>query len=551
MKKITLIFLLFAIVINSQVYFLSNDGVYKSFEKIETGIFDGIVSINNNIYILKHDAIINLKTKQEIKIDSPVYIGDSYFLSNGSIYKLENDKLLFYKILPNNLKNVYVYKNFLIGIQSGKIVGINNGKLIWTIDPNNEKILKIKISNGHLAVFTNNGLTIFDIANPMYPRYIEHFTNADDYEFNGYHVLLINNEVNIYDENKKLLFSRKVNGNTLISDGENIYIGNYIITSDLNITTFPYKIKGVAVLKGENLPQGEIKLLWSTNLNFEIKSRPVAINNTLFVASTNGKILALKNGKIIWEYRLPFIITGHLTLTNKELLATSWDNNVYAFDFSGKLLWKVQLDSDVALGVAWDGIMIYALSDEGYLYEIKDGEIINQYKAGKWPITGPFISLSGNIYSVDAMGYLWKNNKKDKFIGKVRNLAFFSETPVIPSENSFVLLDDFGNEFLFEKYSIIKNGKTVFKSNDEIIDAILGKNNIFILSSNGNLYVIDRKKYKIIYSNTFKNSKFLVFDNGILYIIGEKAYAISTNDINPNSWFSVYKDNMNSSSINY
>ncbi|MBO8139019.1 MAG: PQQ-like beta-propeller repeat protein [Thermosipho sp. (in: Bacteria)] len=544
------LFLIFSSILNSQVFYLTNDGVYKSLEKVTSGIFNDIVTIDNFVYLVKNNSIVNLNTNEEIKIESPIYIGERYFLSNNKIYKLENNKIIFYKIIPSDIKNVIIYKNFIIGIQLGKIVALNNGKIIWTIEPTSENIIKIKLSNGYLAVFTNKELTIFDLNEPMYPKFVENFSNVDDYEYVGYHVLLFKNEVLIYDESKKLLFSRKVNGNKLISDDENVYIGNYIITKDLKITTYPYIIKDVAVLKNENIPKGEIKILWSYNLNLEIKSKPVAFNNNLYIASTNGKIISLNNGNLIWDYRLPFIITGHLTITNDSIIATCWDNNIYSFSFDGKLLWKVPLDSDVTLGVAWDGIEIYALSDDGYLYELKDGKIINQFKVGKWPIAGPFISLSGKVYSIDAMGYLWINNNKSNFIGKVKNLAFFSENPVIPPENSFVLLDDFGNEFIFEKFSIIKNGKIVFNSNDEIIDAVLGKNNIYLLTSNGMIYFIDRKDYKIVYSNIFEDSKFLVYDNGILYVIGKNIFAISTNDINPDSWYSIYKDSKNTSSIN-
>lgn len=552
MKKYFLIFLLliFSALLFSQVYFLTNDGVYKHLEKVVSGIYNNIITIDNFVYLVKNNSILNLNTGEEINIEFPIFIGERYFLSRDKIYKLENNKLLFYKIIPSNITNVIMYKNYIIGIQLGKIVAINNGKTIWTIDPNDETIVKIKISNGILAIFTNKGLTVFDLNDPMYPKYIERFSNVDDYEFIGNHVLLSKNEVLIYDKNKKLLFSRKVNGNKLISDGENIYIGNYIITKDLKVTTYPYIIKGVAVLKNDYIPDGEIKILWSYNLNLEVKSKPAAYNNILFIASTNGNILALNNGNLLWQYRLPFIITGHLTITDDSLIATCWDNNIYSLDFQGNLLWKVPLDSDITLGVAWDGIKIYALSDDGYLYELKDGKIINQYKVGRWPIAGPFISLSGKVYSIDAMGFLWIDNEKSTFIGKVKNLAFFSENPVIPPENSFVLLDDFGNEFIFQNSSVFKNGKNVFSSQSEIIDAVLGKENIYLLTSDGMVYFIDRKNFNILYSNNFKDSKFLVYENGILYIIGKNVYAISTNDINPDSWYSIFRDNKNTSSIN-
>lgn len=536
----------------SQVYFLTDDGVYKSFEKVIDGIFNNIIYINNKLYVLKEDSILEVSTNKEIYIESPIYIGEGYFLSGDRLYKLNNGKLSLVRIIPK-LSYPYMYKNIIFGINMGSVVAIDNGKIIWSLSPNGKTIIKIKVVNNKLAVFSKNDTTIFDITNPNFPKFLKSFKPVDDYSYNGYHVLLKNNLIQFYDENNKLVFSKSVNGKKIITDGENVIVGNYLISKKFNITTYPFKIKAIVNINNTVMTTSpKFELLWELNLNLEISGKPVTKDGTLYLATTNGKVMKIKDGKIIWNYALPFIITGHLTVTNNSILIPCWDDNLYAFDFDGNLQWKVELDSDITLGSAFDGQMIYAVSDNGFLYEIKDGKIINTFKVGKWPITGPYVTLSGVIYLVDGMGYLWKNDNKEKFVGKIKNLAFLLENPQIPPENTFILLDEKNTKYIFQDNSIIRNGITILKFNDTIKDAVIGTNFIYVITYDNYLHIISQKNYQVIYKEKLNKPKFLILDNiGTLFVIGNSIYAISTNDTPSSSWYSIYKNNFNSSSVNF
>ncbi|ACJ74691.1 hypothetical protein H17ap60334_08915 [Thermosipho africanus H17ap60334] len=551
-KLLSILFVFLTLLLFSQIYFLTDGGIYKSTDKILDGKFKDICFLDNKIYAIYNDSIVDIFTKKEIYIESPIYIGEGYFLSNNRLYKFENGKLELIRII-SNLEHPFVYKDIIFGINMGNVVALDNGKIVWSLSPNNGKIHKIRIANGKLAVFSSSDLSIFDIENPKFPKFIKKFNIADDYVYNGYHVILKNNLLQFYDENNKLIFSKNVNGNKIITDGENIIVGNYLITKDFNVTTYPFKIIAFINVSHEiNFADNKVKLLWQVNLDQEITSKPVAKDGTLYVAATNGKIFKIEDGKITWNYTLPFIVTGHLTLNNDGLLVTCWDDYVYQFDFNGNLMWKVELDSDLTLGAAFDGQIIYVVSDNGILYEIKDGKILNHYDVGKWPISGPFVSLSGSVYIVDGMGYIWKNNKKDKFVGNVKNLAFSLENPQIPPENSFMLLDILNNRYTFKENNIYKNDNLILSLDENIQDGIVGNKFLYVLSSGNKLYVIDLKNYNIVYNNFFENSKFLVMDNiGNLFIIGKNIYALSTNDMPSDSWYSIYKNNLNSSSVNF
>ncbi|MBT1248444.1 MULTISPECIES: PQQ-binding-like beta-propeller repeat protein [unclassified Thermosipho (in: thermotogales)] len=551
MKKIILFFLLTITILFPQTYILTNDGLYKSFEKVLSGTFSDLFRYDNNIYLVGKDEILNIQTNKKIYVESPTYIGEGYIFSKDRLYHLKNDKLSLIRII-SNISNPQIYKDILFAINMGRVVAYNNGKIIWTLSYDKGKINKIRISKNILAVFSTYNLSLFDISNPRYPKFLKKFNPVNDYTYNGYHVLLKNMTISFYDETNKLVFSKKVNGNKIITDSENIIVGNYLITKDFNITTYPFKIKAFVNLN-EKIEENQTKFtkLWSIDLNADITGRPVAINGTLFLATTSGKLFKLSNGKILWNYHLPFIVTGHLTITENALVVPCWDDFLYSFDLNGNLIWKTQLDSDITLGAAYDGQIIYAVTDDGLLYEIKDGKIISTMKVGKWPISGPFVSLSGQIYTVDGMGYLWKNEKKEKFIGNIKNLAFSLENPQIPSENSVILIDK-SNKYVFSKNFFTKNDVKILDFEYDIIDSVIGQKFIYILTENNNLYILEKNSFKILYKKTYENSKFIILDDiGNLYIVGKTITVISTNDSPSTPWNSIFKNNLNSSAVNY
>ncbi|ABR31723.1 PQQ-binding-like beta-propeller repeat protein [Thermosipho melanesiensis] len=552
MKRLSLILLFIYICIFSQTFILTNDGVYKSFEKILSGSFLDMFYFNNTLYLIGKDEILNFKANKSIYVESPIYIGEGYVFSKNRLYFLKDDKLTLIRVI-SNISQPFIYKDVLFAIRFGNVIALDNGKIIWNLSPDKGKITKIRVSNNILAVFSTYNLSLFDITNPKYPKFIKKFNLVDDYIYNGYHVLLKDNIISIYDNNNKLIFSQKVNEDKLITDGENIIVGNYLITKDLNITTYPFKIKAfVSINEKIETVQSKFDMLWKASISSDISGKPVAKDGTLFLTTTNGKIMKIHNGKIEWSYTLPFIVTGHLTLLEDAILVPCWDDYIYSFDFSGNLLWKIQLDSDITLGAAYDGQIIYVVSDEGFLYEIKDGKVISSSKIGKWPISGPYISLSGQIYTIDGMGYLWKNNKKEKFVGNIKNLAFSLENPQIPPENSIILLDG-TNKIIFNKDSVYINNIKVITFEFDILDGVIGKKYLYILTYDGILHIFDKNSIKVLKKVHVENTpKFLILDNiGNLYVIGKTINVIATNDTPSDPWNSMLKNFKNSSAVNY
>ncbi|QTA38771.1 PQQ-binding-like beta-propeller repeat protein [Thermosipho ferrireducens] len=552
LKIIKLVFLILTVasIGFSQVFLLTPEGVYKSFEMIKTGNFNGMFIYDNFVYLLKNDGVVNLTTGKELYLENPEYIGSGFILSQNRLYRLKENQLDFIRILPDDLKDVFAFKDVIFGIQLGNIVAYENGKIIWSMSPETGKIEKIRLSKNYMAIFSNIDTTIFDLSDPRYPKYVQTFRKSDDYVFNGSHVLYHQKKVYFYDSEKKLIFSTTVPvDGKLLTDGENVYIGKIIITKDFNITNYPFKVLGAVVLNETHLEIPAFNELWSFSIDSDITGRPAVYNGTVYFATTNGIVFAVENGKELWRYRLPFIVTGHVTVDGNNVYVASWDDNIYSLSLSGKLLWKTKLDSDVTLGLAWDGMMLYALSDNGTLYEIKDGKVLKILKTGKWPLAGPFISLSGKIYVIDGMGYLWINDKKDRFVGKIKNVAFISENAIIPEENTFVLLDDFGNKFYIMKNILYRNDKKIFETDEELVDFVLGKKNIYILTGSGTLLILNKKEYKIINKKTFPETKFIILEGGTLFLIGKKITAVLVNDNPLNSWSSIYGNSWNSSAI--
>jgi hypothetical protein len=234
------------------------------------------------------------------------------------------------------------------------------------------------------------------------------------------------------------------------------------------------------------------------------------------VPTTKGTVIAIDGGKIVWSYRTNFVITGHITVGN-HIYVGSWDDTIYALKEDGTLAWKLSLDSDIAYGPAWDGYLLYVVTDKGTLYIIKDenktGVIRSSYKVGTYPSIPPSVSLAGKVYVVDGAGNLWRDKSVVSFAGKPKNLPIYSETPYVSKQVGFSLIDEYGNPYEFipmkDSTDIFKGRTNFLTISAEIIDAVLGKERLYLIDSNGKLQVIDKNTKKVLFTDTVPNGKYI------------------------------------------
>lgn len=607
MKKIkiwlflTSIFLSLYSLLFSGALILTLNGIFdEAGNQLKSGNYADILFDGKSVYYILQDGIYTLDGRTKIDIKGAQKVGTNYVVSSSKLYKIENGNALAIDTVPSNLKNIYVKDGYIVGLDKGQIVCYYQGKVVWSMSGS---FNDFKVSGNYLAAFGSQTM-LFNISNPQYLKFERIYPAYRDYAyFFEYHAFSDGTKIYIYKGASRLSTTFPYRG-PLFSDGENLYSGNLMITSDMfqkdlkisvkSLVSFPTTAKSEpkettsiistaqtkeqeeqktsqTTSEAQAKPQQEeenvvkpteaketpktpklFDLIWKVMLNDEISGKPAVKVDELYIPTLKGSIIKISNGKIEWTYRTGFVILGHVTIGN-NIYAVSWDDTVYALNDRGTLNWKLKLDSDISQGPAWDGYNLYVVTDNGTVYIIKDdvksAKITSNYKTSSYPIIPPSISLAGKIFVVDALGNLWRDKSTLGFIGKVKNLPIAYENYYTSHELGFTLIDELGITFSFvplENSTQIIKGKSIFITvNDVIVDAVLGKEYIYAISSSKKLYVIGRDTKKIVFTDTIPGGKYVSLSNNYLYVFGNEVRCYYVKDNPSGLWNSLYANPLN------
>ena len=246
----------------------------------------------------------------------------------------------------------------------------------------------------------------------------------------------------------------------------------------------------------------------------------ISFEDSIFLSDKTGTIFKIdQNGNLLWKRNIYKKLKKKINKkVNKKLFYTYLNQNIYIADnlgfvYSvdskiGKIKWIINLPVKFNSSVKIANNFIYILSKENKLFSInsKDGSI-------NWilPTDKAFISSGNklalalskneNIFFINSIGDFYKIDKeKGKVLWSMSTINNLGEDKTDFFESSdIVIYDDiafFSN--LFEgTYAVnIENGillwKLNFKSN---LRPIVNKNNIYLLTSNGYLINIQKKKW--------------------------------------------------------
>ena len=156
-------------------------------------------------------------------------------------------------------------------------------------------------------------------------------------------------------------------------------------------------------------PNSEV--LWNLQTGGDNDSTPCIDKNTVFFASDDGKVRAVKesSGDIVWETDLGHPIRAPLALGPKSVIAATYEQRpgVIALDIeTGKVQWRFDVEPGEG---AFYGIQSGALVDgEGYIYFgsrdhrvyclSPDGKPVWQYETGDQVDSGPVLGPDGTLY---------------------------------------------------------------------------------------------------------------------------------------------------------
>jgi eukaryotic-like serine/threonine-protein kinase len=137
-------------------------------------------------------------------------------------------------------------------------------------------------------------------------------------------------------------------------------------------------LTGVAKGKLPDKPQ----LLWSTKIGNAVKSSPVIGNGLVFIASTDGKICALRlaDGTNVWEFNTGRGISAPPLLLDNSVYVGSGVGMFYSVDAaSGKSNWTYETKGEIAGSANW--------------IKAPDGK-------GKWILVGSYDNIMHCVDSV-------------------------------------------------------------------------------------------------------------------------------------------------------
>jgi outer membrane protein assembly factor BamB len=156
-------------------------------------------------------------------------------------------------------------------------------------------------------------------------------------------------------------------------------------------------------------PNSEV--LWNLETSGDNDSTPCVGTDTVFFASDDGKVRAVKegSGEIVWETDLGRPVRAPLALGSKRVIAATYEQKpgVIALDIeTGEVQWRFDVEPGEG---AFYGIQSGALVDqEGYIYFgsrdhrvyclSPDGKLVWQHETGDQVDSSPVLGPDGTLY---------------------------------------------------------------------------------------------------------------------------------------------------------
>jgi outer membrane protein assembly factor BamB len=294
----------------------------------------------------------------------------------------------------------------------------------------------------------------------------------------------------------------------------------------------------------------------ATDNHTEMCANQVTLKDgVIYVPFINGEIFAInsKTGEIFWKSRLGNI-TDQIILKNQipvindgKLFITTQDpnNNIYALDLKdGSLIWNYKLDAtnnDIPV-LFFDNKVFTQSGNNFYSFEANTGKLLSQ-KSFEEPIHGKAVTDGENVFvanekdvlfalNPNTLDILWQfkldegqNNIKERIFSKDKKVYFAGQGPEV---SSLYALDSKTGTQLW---------KTDFK-NDNIEYIIEESDNAWGYTRQGKLFQIDMANGEIAFEiklSTLPISNLEFAEDNFLYYYSDAAliqFEFSTKDEN-------------------
>jgi len=223
------------------------------------------------------------------------------------------------------------------------------------------------------------------------------------------------------------------------------------------------------------------ELIWKKNIYIKLykkihKNLSLSIfNNNIYVSDNIGFIYALnlETGKTIWVKNHGIPLKSKIKVFNNKIFLINQDNRILCFDIkNGVIIWDVR---SISSFIKSQNLLSLAFTQNNTLVaSTTSGEIININ------LTNGAVIWSANILSSS------KNNTD-----------FFQSSDIVIDKNSIF----YSTKSLFFSYNLINGSNNWNKNVSSVGTPIVNKENIFLVTNNGYLVILNKNTGKIISSN--------------------------------------------------
>lgn len=370
-----------------------------------------------------------------------------YWTSKKNILKDKDSKIKYV-----TTKEEILNKEFNVGLK----IKIENIDLIKNIDDN----------------LTNNFVSSYDGKLKNLSRYkFSKIKKFDEYDpeilFEKKNIIFFDNKGSIvkFDDNSKLLWKKNYYTKSEKNNNPILFFSKhtkYLVIAD-TLAKF-YLI---------NIDNGE--LIWSKYNSYPFNSQIKVINDNFYVVDSQNILycFSIKNGEKLWSFSTdkPLVKSQKkfsIVTSGQNIIFNNSIGDITSIDITdGKLLWQTPTQSSKI----YDEAMFLKTSD---MILSKDNIL--------------FSNNTNNFYSIDSKtGTInWKQKIKSSLRPAVIDNLVFTVT----DEGYFVIIDNNNGNIIRSTY-ILKNIKKKKRKKIKFTGFVTGKNNIYLSTSNGRLFIVN------------------------------------------------------------
>ena len=226
-------------------------------------------------------------------------------------------------------------------------------------------------------------------------------------------------------------------------------------------------------------------------------------DDTIFVGTKSGKLLAISEGKLKWSFQTSNTIVSTPAITNQgTILFGSWDGHIYALDCSnGALRWKYRTNGAISASPVIGNSNAYVGSGDGIMYalSITDGTLKWKADLSSGALhSSPALSLDGKtVYVASWTGSLFalSDEKVETLLGPPRWVRQKSS----PHRTEFRVGIDIIGTYEGKLYAIhVSNGTTLWTHTSEKERPIVStpavsnmKRIVYVASKGSHVYALE------------------------------------------------------------